>query len=364
MTRILFVDDEPIVLRALDRAIRVQRRPWKAVFVSSGKDALELLQRETFDVIVSDIGMPVMDGVTLLHNVREQFPHMARLALSGEARSEERMRAVLAIHQWLAKPCPLAKLVDTIDRLSWARTLIDDPVMVAKVCGLASLPSAPVLYLEVAEALERTSNLDHIATLIETDIAIASKLLQLVNSAFFTEAERVTSVRRAASMLGADRLRELLLAAEVFHASPEAAELAAHGLYVAKLARSFASEHHDDVFVAGLLHDVAKLAVGVNDPGSGVFHARLGGLVLGTWGLPAEVVNAVAFHHDPQAAPDPGEPRLLIVALAEALASGRDAIVEHCATALGLDPAECRARARAIRPSPGPAAASPARSSP
>ncbi|MEO8701271.1 MAG: HDOD domain-containing protein [Kofleriaceae bacterium] len=366
MTRILFVDDEPIVLRALDRAIRVQRRPWKAVFVSSGKDALELLQREQFDVIVSDIGMPVMDGVTLLHNVRERFPHMARLALSGEARSDERMRAVLAIHQWLAKPCPLAKLVDTIDRLSWARTLIDDPEMVAKVCGLASLPSAPTLYLEVAEALEHTDDLDQIATLIETDMAIARELLQLVNSAFFTEAERVTSVRRAAAMLGADRLRELLLAAEIFRSRPAAADLAAHAVYVAKLARSFAHEHHDDVFVAGLLHDVAKLAVGEADSSSPVFLARLGGLLLGTWGLPAEVINAVAFHHDPEAAPDPNEQRLLIVALAEALANEHHELADRCAVSLGHDPAECRARAAAIRPRPSLVrpAASRVRSSP
>jgi CheY-like chemotaxis protein len=353
VTRILFVDDEPIVLRALDRAIRIQRRPWQAVFVSSGEAALELLQREPFDVIISDIGMPVMDGVTLLHNVRERFPHMARLALSGEARSEERVRAVLAIHQWLAKPCPLPKLVATIDRLSWARALIDDPEVIARVCGLASLPAAPTLYLEVAEAL-----------------GIASKLLQLVNSAFFGEAERVTSVHRAAVMLGADRLRELLLAAELFQHSPEAAELAEHGLFVARLARSFAHEHTDDVFVAGLLHDVARLAVGSVEHPSPEFHARLGGLVLGTWGLPAEVVNAVAFHHDPEAAPDPGDSRLCIVALAEALATELvdpatpPGTVDQRAGALGLDPVECRARSLAIRrPNRGPAAASRDRSS-
>ena len=344
MTRVLFVDDEPILLRAIDRAVRVRKPPWTAAFATSGPDALALLEREAFDVIVSDIGMPGMDGVTLLDQIRTKHPQVARLVLSGEARLEDRMRAVIASHQWLAKPCPVPRLAATIERVQWARTLVDDPELLALACGVASLPSAPTLYLAVAQALERNASFTEISELIETDVAVSSKLLQLVNSSFFGQGERITSVRVAASMLGHAKLRELLLVAEVFHASAEAAESATRSMRVAKLARALASEHHDEVFLAGLLHDVASLVLGNRSAATPQLHARIGGLLLGTWGLPTEVVTAVAFHRDPERAPAPDESRLRAVALARVLAEGgADEVVEAHARPLGLDVERCRA---------------------
>lgn len=351
MTKVLFVDDEPMLLRALARAFRARKPPWTATFANSGADALALLDAETFDVVVSDIGMPGMDGVTLLDKVRVRHPRTARLVLSGEARLEDRMRAVVASHQWLAKPCPVPELAATIDRLQWSRTLVDDPELLALACGIASLPSAPALYLAVSEALERHANLAEIGDLIETDVAIASKLLQLVNSSYFAVGERITSVRRAAGVLGHAKLRELLLAAEVFHTNPGAATSAARGLDVARVARKVANAHHDDVFLAGLLHDVASLVLDSTRAASAPprLQARLGAMLLCTWGIPLEVVVAVGFHLDPEAAPDPTEPRLRAVALARALVdpSTPAEVVAVRAAALGLDVETCRALAAA-----------------
>lgn len=357
MTRILFVDDEPMVLRSLDRAMRAQRKPWQATFVGSGEDALAVLEREPFDVIVSDISMPTMDGITLLHNVRERFPHITRLALSGDVARQGNLRAVLVIHQWLSKPCPLQKLTGTIERLAWSRALIEDPAVLAATCGMQSLPSAPTLYLRVTTALERDAALSEIVAMIETDPAIAAKLLQLVNSAFFGQAQRVVSVQRAATILGVDRLREMLLAAEVFRSGAASEELSAHSLFVARLARSLApAADGDDAFLAGLLHDLGELALvdpSATAAASPTLHARIAGMLLGTWGLPDEVVNAVAFHHDPELAPNNTDPTLRALALAEALAGELAAPddpsaarwVDELALACGHDAAACRARA-------------------
>jgi HD-like signal output (HDOD) protein/ActR/RegA family two-component response regulator len=350
MTKVLFVDDEPMLLRALDRAFRARKPPWTATFASSGHDALALLDTEPFDVVVSDIGMPGMDGVTLLDKIRVKHPRTARLVLSGEARLEDRMRAVIASHQWLAKPCPVPTLAATIDRLQWSRTLVDDPELLALACGISSLPSAPTLYVAVTQALERDAGLAQIADLIETDVAVATKLLQLVNSSYFAVAERITSVRRAACVLGYAKLRELLLAAEVFHAHPQAAECTAHGLEVARIARALANDHHDEVFLAGLLHDVAGLVLGPDRAARATpqLQARIGAVLLGTWGLPQEVVVSVAFHRDPEAAPDPTDARLRVVALARALIdpSTPAEVLERRAAAIGLDVETCRELAK------------------
>lgn len=347
-TKVLFVDDEPMLLRAIDRALRARKPQWSATFANSGQAALALLESETFDVIVSDIGMPGMDGVTLLDEIRTKHPRIARLVLSGEARLEDRMRAVIASHQWLAKPCPMPQLAATIDRLQWVRTLVEDPELLALACGVSSLPSAPALYFAVTQALERDAGVEEIGMLIETDVAVASKLLQLVNSSFFALGDRITSVRRAARILGHVRLRELLLAAEVFHTSPQAGDSAARGLRMARLARALTNDHHDEVFLAGLLHDVATLVIG---PGraavSQELHARIGGTLLGMWGLPLEVVTAVAFHHDPEHAPDPTDSRLGVVVLAHALLA-RPELVDERARTLGIEPGDARQIAESI----------------
>ena len=219
--------------------------------------------------------------------------------------------------------------------------------------GMSMLPSAPPLYLALAEAFERHAPLHEVATLIQSDPAITAKLLQLVNSSFFVDAERVTCVRRAAEKLGAQRLRELLLAAELFQGSPAAAATATHGLRVARLARGLAPAFADDAYLAGLLHDVGRLVLDAPAGATETFHARVGGVLLGVWGLPIEVVRAVAFHHDPDASPDPTDPRLRAVALAEALVGEIEdptlprAIVEQRSAALGVSPDEVRARALA-----------------
>jgi CheY-like chemotaxis protein len=322
MTRVLFVDDERTLLRAIDRALRLKQPSWTMRFAESGADALQLLEQEAFDIIVSDISMPTMDGVTLLANVKSRFPHMARLALSGGARPQDRIRAARTIHQWLAKPCPMTKLNETIEHLGWGRGLVDDPIVVGLALGAETLPSAPALYLTVAEALEREVALEEISALIEHDVGSAAKLLQLVNSAFFGESRRITSVALAAEMIGMQSLRELLLASELMRASPDAEAVTRRGVLAANIARSLASEHHDDVFLAGLLHGVGTLVLGpeVTVYRSAIASARLGGLLLSTWGIPIEVARAVAYHTDPESAPDPADPRLAVVAMATARA--------------------------------------------
>jgi DNA-binding NtrC family response regulator len=83
--RILFVDDEPHLLDGLRRALRPIRREWNTAFAGGGEEALVVLAREPFDVIVTDMRMPGMDGAALLHEVVERYPNMLRLVLSGQS---------------------------------------------------------------------------------------------------------------------------------------------------------------------------------------------------------------------------------------------------------------------------------------
>ena len=117
---ILFVDDDRHFLSALKRVLRAHRETWDTHFVLNGEAALTALERVPFDVIVSDIAMPGMDGGELLRRVKQYYPDIVRIALSGLADFEIGQRAGTVAHLVLSKPCEALKLRKTIE---WACTL-------------------------------------------------------------------------------------------------------------------------------------------------------------------------------------------------------------------------------------------------
>jgi DNA-binding NtrC family response regulator len=115
-TRILFVDDEPPVLTAIERQLRKDRARWEMVFVVGGQRGLEELHKACFTVVVSDFRMPYVDGVTLLNEAGATCPTTVPIMLSGDAEAIAMSRAVPALHQLLTKPCDAATLRDAIER--------------------------------------------------------------------------------------------------------------------------------------------------------------------------------------------------------------------------------------------------------
>jgi CheY-like chemotaxis protein len=119
--KVLVVDDEEDV-RELMQAM-LERCEVQVRLVSSARDALEVLQRERFDVLVSDIGMPEEDGYSLIRKVRqlpvEQNGRIPALAMTAYARMEDRTRALLAGYQMhLPKPIVPAELLVTLTSLA------------------------------------------------------------------------------------------------------------------------------------------------------------------------------------------------------------------------------------------------------
>lgn len=83
MRKVLFVDDMPDVLEAVRKTLTPMTKEWEMAFVTSGKAALDWLRQNSYDVIVSDMVMPGMDGIQLLSEVRMHYPHMVRIGFSG-----------------------------------------------------------------------------------------------------------------------------------------------------------------------------------------------------------------------------------------------------------------------------------------
>lgn len=354
--RILFVDDQPEILAGLRNLLRRRRNRWEMAFACSGQEALDLLAQAPYDVVVSDMRMPGMDGASLLAQVKERYPATARIILSGYADQVLAMRATYVAHQFLNKPCDAATLENVLQRTLDLQDLISSTEVRRIVGSLSSLPVLPRIYTELSRALaQEETTIKGVTQILEQDMGVCAKLLQMVNSAFFRLARKVSSVGEAVSYLGMDTVKNLVLAAKVFDFPGPgvdglaAASLQAHCLHVAALSRSIAGEDTDAAFTAGLLHDIGILILACGMPSQlkaalslarqegrplpqverelyGTTHAEVGAYLLGLWGLPYPVVEAVANHHQPERVPQRGFDLLAAVHIAECLAHEAQAV--------------------------------------
>ncbi len=361
--RVLFVDDEPNVLSGLRRILRPLRHEWNMEFCTSGKEALQAMESDNCDVIVSDMKMPGMDGAQFLSAIKDRHPDSIRIALSGETDANMIYRCVQHAHQYLAKPCDMNVLTGTVQRALALRELVQDEELKKVISNMTTLPSLPEAYSAIMEELQSGDpSLDRIGRIIESDVAMSAKLLQIVNSAFFGLVRHVSSPAEAATYLGVDVIRSLVLTTGVFSQFDESkvspAALTAiwnHGVRVGALAKEIMKRASGDklgtdyALMGGLLSNVGKLVIAANFPDRfteiqaqlragersetdvekqvmGHCHTEIGAYLLSVWGLPNPVIECVAYHHEPAACAETGFAPFSAVHIATAItdAAGRD----------------------------------------
>jgi HD-like signal output (HDOD) protein len=332
MMKVLFVDDEQKVLEGLQRVLRPQRDHWEMHFALGGAAGMAEIDRMDFDVVVSDMRMPQVDGGALLRHAAERTPHTVRIALSGQADMGAMLRTVRFAHLFLNKPCEIPTLVAAIDRVRQLHDLMSDASLRTLIGGVSTLPTAPGVYTALERAvLSPDAGMDTIARIVAQDVALSAKILQLVNSSFFGLPRPSTRIEHAVSYLGITVLRALVLTheiAEVFAGhSPTGFSIEAHeshALMVASVARRFVTDRSraEEAFIAAILHDVGKVVLASKLPEQlaevtalaatrgapmhvleaerhGGTHAEIGAYLLGLWGLPFPITEVIAHHHAP-----------------------------------------------------------------
>ncbi len=371
MNRILFVDDEPRVLSGLRRMLRSRQSEWHMEFVESAVAALQSMEAAPVDVIVTDFRMPGIDGGHLLSEVRRRYPDTARLILSGHTEEKDVTTVVSLAHQFLAKPCQSNELQSAVERALRLRRGLDGERIRAEVSGIGILPSPPSALHDLMAVLESPDcDVRALVRVLERDVALSTKVLQLVNSSFFALGARVTSLEAAVVRLGIHTIRSLILMEEIVEAFEIGGgvardwleELNRHSLDVARLAWHLAEpDSRDDAFCAGLLHECGQLVfascrpdlfvahlrlrelegrslVELERDAFGVTHAQAGAYLLSLWGFPLEVVAAAAGHTNGDL-PSTSEPHSLadIVQIAHLLVSSEDSDPCGAAEAPPLD---------------------------
>lgn len=353
---ILFVDDDENVLRGLRRMLHPMRESWEMEFVDSAEKALAAMADRPFDVIVSDLRMPGVDGAELLTIVSKTYPASVRIILSGYAEEEAILRTAGPAHRYLSKPCGFECMVEAVTSAVALRRFLDDEGLRELVSSLHSLPSPPDVFLALLEELRsKNASSTSVAQILSRDVAMTAETLKLTNSAFFGLPTRITDLKDAVRLLGLDTIKALTLMAGIYSRysgdSATAAiirRLGNRSLGVGMVARTIAElEHLDQASIqeamcAGVLAHVGVLVLVANFPLRfrravnqvengvqpifvaeremfGASHTELSAYLLGLWGFVDTVVEAVAHHHEPSRYK--GNSRLVgIVHCAQALA--------------------------------------------
>jgi len=347
--RVMFVDDEQRVLDGIERMLFALDRDWDVRFATSASEALVALETEPVDALVTDMRMPGMDGAELLERVQTRWPATLRILLSGQTDQDAAFRALRVAHRFLSKPCEGSVLIGAVERFALLEALLGNEELRRVLGGIDNLPAAPRVFAELWQTLSGAEqDVAYAATVIARDPALSAKVLHLANSAFMRRGASIDDIHTAVTRIGVAMLRTLVLATEVFtnRGTEEATnELQRRALMASMMARRMTVARADGevAATAALLADVGQLIPDIAGlcrrvpplNGHSVTHAEMGAYLLGLWGLPMAIVEAVAHHHAPARVAQHEFGPIAVVHVAVALVNG-DEVDEVLLRQLGV----------------------------
>ena len=307
---------------------------WTIHYSTSENDALFFLRQLQFDLVFVDLKKGPLAGAQFLHDVWERQPNVIRFLLADQLEEDLLLTCAMGAHQFLQKPLTLETMQNAVERADLVGQMLKNTRIQTLVSRIRTFPNRPTIYLELMKEIRSAnSSAQTVGELVEQDLAITTKLLQVTNSAYFGFQQRILSPGDAVFLLGMQATASLVLAIEVFshmdHLNPSyfvIDQIWRHSQKVGHSARMIAQkmtrDHTlaQDSFTAGLLHDVGKLALAINLKEEyraalrlarqnmvpvwkaeqeifGATHAEAGAYLLGLWGLSFPVIHAVAGHH-------------------------------------------------------------------
>lgn len=333
---VLFVDDESLILNGIRRQFRTHKNDWNMRFANSGDEAIQMLEEVPADVIVSDMRMPCMSGAELLNQVRKRWPETVRFILSGQTDQSELLQNIGCIHQFLQKPCDPNQLVHAINRASSLKESVESNSLLSVASGIKSLPIISQVYLDlVKEINNENSNAETVASIVEKDVGLSVKILQMVNSAFFGMPRQTVCVRDAIVLIGMDNLLNLIMSAQIFDTLSQdmldqgiIADLWAKSSDIGASAKESAKRAdqskatYETACLAGVLSHIGRAILAHSVPYEfielvetaheqgrsireleievfGIPQESVGAYALGIWGFSDEIVEAVAMQESP-----------------------------------------------------------------
>ncbi|GAB3740747.1 HDOD domain-containing protein [Silanimonas algicola] len=346
--------DHPDQYGDLRRLAAQLPRDWVVVDGLRPDQVLEEAELGGIDAVFTSADPGAMDGATLLQRVQRACPEALRvlvLPAGFDARRSERLAAEPAVQQVVAAPFDAGTVRAAMRRVLTVRSLLRDPALRAELGQVERLPASPSAYLSLRMvAADDNAGAEEAVQVLRRDPVLAARVLRVANSALYARGRPILDLGVATQRLGLQTLVQLVLASEVFSRLGDGDAQAAQtrALLASTLAMRIAATPRD----AGLAGSAALLAdLGRQLPGSLLNApphpgelwqaaprvALLGAGLMALWGLPMEMVEAVAFHHAPGRSPGRGLDVVGTTHLARALV-GDIALDDAWVDAAGLTP--------------------------
>lgn len=332
--RVLFVDDSPSVIDMLKRMVHSQDSDWDVRYAVGGVEAIGLLDLERFDVIVTDLQMPEIDGVKLLKYVQKSFPELIRIIFSASLTKDAVREVASFTHRFISKPCGVEQLAQTIENTIFIHRQLDNKQIQKVLTKTTTIPSLPKIYQELMKRIDDEDfSLRDAGHLISSDIGMSANILKQINLLGY--GSEISSVEQAVSFLGLNCVKAIALSNHIFNTVSldnipnfSLEDLVRHSMLTAEFAKTITLIETDDrtiaesAFVAGVLHDMGAIVLAMNFPKKygdvlsrvykahrpiaevernliGTSHGEIAAHILALWGFPDPILTAVAFHEDP-----------------------------------------------------------------
>jgi HD-like signal output (HDOD) protein len=261
---------------------------------------------------------------------------VVRIVLSGQHDREMTLQTVQVAHQQLLKPCDVSVLKNTISKALALNNFLCCRKLQRVAARIDSLPSMPAIYHQLMDEMHTAyPSIEKVGQIISHDFGMSTKILQMVNSAFFGLYRKISSPTEAVMLLGMETIKALVLSVKIFSQFNRKLlsffnvdALWNHSLSTGVQAQfigqkeQFDKQQTSDAFLAGLLHDVGKLILATNFTETyriihtkakpspcklwqvekavfGTTHAEIGAYLMGLWGFDNTILEAIAFHHQP-----------------------------------------------------------------
>lgn len=331
--RILFVDDEVKILKSFKRLF--MDTDYEILLAESGKEALEILENEEIDLIVSDMRMPNMTGYQLLSEVKKRFPHIVRIILSGFA--EERIifdslqKNIAKLY--ILKPWENTTLIETVNNVFKTEYALKNNKNVLKLIkSVEELPTIKELYKKIIDEIETNQGVNKVVEALEGDNSIAMKLLHIINSSHY--AVKTGSIRRAVAFLGLDNFKNIVISSAFIDslgfesAEKELLKTLWKQSFIANriisyIYTEFLNEKIPETEMnVGLLNNIGMAfmmynfhdkyeeilqevdnkkgdLIALENKCFGTNHQEIGGYLLKLWDMPFPIIEATMYHHNP-----------------------------------------------------------------
>lgn len=332
---LLFVEREQSRIAELIEQLVPLQSEWDVMFAETGERALQILANNEIDIVFANADIVLPSGANLLGEIKRIFPRTIRFAMVQSLEHPTIPQVSQYVHQFVTRPITREHLKNRINRTLRLKSILTNEKVANLVKDTTTVPSLPEIYLQIEEEARKPNfSLPKIANLISKDPNLAAKVLQIVNSALFGIQREVTNISFAITYLGVNVIKSLVFYIQLLSSFKVTKDnrkyleqIWQHSLIVAstsyRLAQKFFSHKHDmdAAYTAGVLHDIGKFVLlntntypqnvktlseqkyidnlEAEQEIFGCTHSEIGGYLLGLWGFPHSIVEAVVFHHQP-----------------------------------------------------------------